>query len=213
MATPQIRIDEMLGGISVFNLALNVAGIINNKKNVALYIIDDKTGAKQEILTGSKGIIGTVREITTLLGTNTMIMDAEVQQESKLTEQPLETGAVTSDYKIKMPTIVTVTVVLPAQDYQDILAELQQYKDDAQMIYIETKYGNFKNMQIVGIPCRMTVENISRITFSIRFKEVLRASKELVGIAQAYEDQNMVNTGNKYGIELPLSNIGNLGLY
>lgn len=212
MATPQIRIDEMIGGISVFNLALNVAGIINNKKNVALYIIDETTGAKREILTGSSGILGTVREVTTILGSNSIIMDAEVQEESKLTEQPLETGAVTSDYKIKMPTIVTVTVVLPAQDYQDILAELQQYKDDAQMIYIETKYGNFKNMQIVGIPCRMTVENISRITFSIRFKEVLRASKEL-GIAQAYEDQNTVNTGNKYGIEMPLSNIGNLGLY
>lgn len=213
MATPQLRIDEMLGNISVFSLALNVAGIINNKKNVALYIIDEKTGAKKEILTGSKGTIGDVREITTILGTNTMIMDAEVQEESKLTEQPLESGAVTSDYKIKMPTTVTVTVVLPAYDYQDILAELKQYKDDAQMIYIETKYGNFKNMQIVGIPCNMNVENISRITFSIRFKEVLRVKKELTGLAQAYEDQNIVNTGNKFGIQLPLSNIGNLGLY
>lgn len=212
MATPQMRIDEMIGGISVFSLALNVAGIINNKKNVALYIIDEETGAKKEILTGSKGTIGDIREITTILGTNTMIMDAEVQEESKLTEQPLESGAVTSDYKIKMPTTVTVTVVLPAYDYQDILAELKQYKDDAQMIYIETKYGNFRNMQIVGIPCNMNVENISRITFSIRFKEVLRAAKE-IGLAQAYEDQNMVNTGNKFGIQTPLSNIGNLGLY
>lgn len=213
MATPQIRIDEMLGGISVFNLALNVAGIINNKKNVALYIIDEETGAKQEILTGSKGNIGNVREITTILGTNTTIMDAEVQEESKLTEQPLETGAVTSDYKIKMPTTITVTVVLPAQDYQDILAELKQYKDDAQMIYIETKYGNFKNMQIVGIPCRMTVENISRITFSIKFKEVLSVGKEKHPVAKQFADDDTIHTGNKYGIELPSSNMGNLGLY
>lgn len=205
MATPQIRLDEALGSISVFNLALNVAGIINNKKNVALYIIDEFNGAKREILTGSRGILGKVREVTTILGSNSIIMDAEVQEESKLTEQPLETGAVTSDYKIKMPTTISVTMVLPAYDYQDILAELKQYKDDAQMIYIETKYGNFKNMQIVSIPCNMNVENISRITFSIRFKEVIRAEKEKHPVAQQLADYNTINTGNKLGLEMPYS--------
>lgn len=210
MATPQIRIDEALGSISVFNLALNVAGIINNKKNVALYIIDDKTGAKQEILTGSSGVIGKIRDVTTIIGSNSIIMDAEVNEESKLTEQPLETGAVTSDYKIKMPTTITVTMVLPAYDYQDILAELKKYKDDAQMIYIETKYGSFKNMQIVGIPCNMNVENISRITFAIKFKEVLGADKDKKRLAAGLSDYTTVNTGNKLGLELPFFNMGAL---
>lgn len=208
MATPQIRLDEALGSVSVFNLALNVAGIINNKKNVALYIIDEQTGAKKEILTGSNGIIGQIREVTTIVGSNSIIMDAEVQEESKLTEQPLETGTVTSDYKIKMPTTVTVTMVLPAYDYQDILADLKQYKDDAQMIYIETKYGNFKNMQIVGIPCNMNVENISRITFSIKFKEVLNIDKDIKRVKAALADYTTVNTGNKLGLELPFFNMG-----
>ena len=104
MATPQINADELLGSVSVFNLALNVAGIIDKKKNVALYIIDDKTGAKKEILTGATGIIGQLNQITTIVPTSSTIMDAEIRQESKLTEQPLETGAITSDYKIKMPT-------------------------------------------------------------------------------------------------------------
>lgn len=209
MATPQITIDESFGNISLFNLALNVAGIINNKKNVALYIINKETGAKQEILTGSSGILGQVREITTMVGTNSAIIDAEIRQESKLTEQPLETGAVTSDYKIKMPTQVSVRMALPAVDYQDILAELQQYKDDAQMIYIETKQGSYKNMQITEIPCTLNVDNIDRVTFTIRFKEVLLA-EPINNIATAlFADQDTISTGNKLGLDMPF-NLGRM---
>lgn len=202
MATPQIEMDELIGSISVFNLALNVAGIINNKKNVALYIIDEKTGKKQEILTGASGILGQVRDITTMIGTNSAIIDAEIRQESKLTEQPLETGAVTSDYKIKMPTQISVRIALPAVDYQDILEELQQYKDDAQMIYIETKQGSYKNMQITEIPCPLNVDNIDRVTMTIRFKEVL-LSEPINNIATAsVSDMDTISTGNKVGIEI-----------
>ena len=209
MATPQITIDESFGNISLFNLALNVAGIINNKKNVALYIINEKTGKKQEILTGTSGILGQVREITTMVGTNSAIIDAEIRQESKLTEQPLETGAVTSDYKIKMPTQVSVRIALPAVDYQDILAELQQYKDDAQMIYIETKQGSYKNMQITEIPCTLNVDNIDRVTFTIRFKEVLLA-EPINNIATAlFADQDTISTGNKLGLDMPF-NLGRM---
>ena len=54
----------------------------------------------------------------------------------------------------------------------------------------------------------MNVENISRITFSIKFKEVIRAEKDKHPIAAALADYTTVNTGNKLGLELPFFNMG-----
>lgn len=196
--------ENELGGISVFNLSLEVAGLLINKKNVALYIInDDKKNTinkefKQEILQPIKNAtINKLAQVTGLFEANTVYMSAEINQNSKLMEHPVEDGTVCADYKVKMPTEITVKVTLPAQQYEDILNELQEYKDKGQMIYIETKFGNFRNMQIISIPVQLTVENISRITFSIKFREVLLPRRTDYIETLEEQDKNTISSGTK----------------
>lgn len=171
-STPQISIDNLIPNVSVFNLALNVAGIINNKKNVAIYILDEQTGGKVDILAGA---FGALSNITNILGQSPIIENAEIIETSKLAEHPLEDGKVTADTKVKMPTEITLKVVMPAVNYQDYIATIKEIKDKNQPLYVETKYGVFDNMQIVGIPVSLNVENISNITFSLKLREVLVA--------------------------------------
>jgi hypothetical protein len=170
-STPQIAIDNLIPNVSVFNLALNVAGIINNKKNVSIYTLDEK-GIKTDILEGKFGILS---NLTNILGQSPIIENAEIIETSKLAEHPLEDGKVTADTKVKMPTEITVKIVMPAVNYQDYISAIKEIKDNNIPLYVETKYGVFDNMQIVGIPVSLTVENISNITFTLKLREVLVA--------------------------------------
>lgn len=203
MVTPQQTIDSLIPGISVFNLALNVAGIINNKKNVALYILNETTGAKTNILerSGWRGTVGNYTNVV-FVG-NPVIMNAEIKESAKLAEHPLEDGKVRADNKIILPVEISVKIVLPATDYKDFLAKIREYKNNNQPIYVETNFGSYKNMQIVGIPCELNVENVSRITFTLQLKEVLQAPDVSMFTAATVEnvsDSNTVNTGLKTGI-------------
>lgn len=203
----QTDIDSLLGGgVSVFNLALNVAGIINNKKNVALYVIDEKTGKKTNILEGSLGRLSGITSLASKIDDSGIVLSAEVIEDCKLTEHPLENGEVLADNKVKMPTEINVQITLPTQDYKDKLALLKKYKDENQMIYIETKFGSYANMQIVNMPCTMNTENINRLTFNVRFRQVLIAEQD-VAVPENVNDSDTVNTGTQTGILKTLSSV------
>lgn len=206
MATPQIRIDSLIPGVSVFNLALNVAGIINNKRNVALYILDETNGGKQgkqDILANTSfGSFASIGQYTDIFGQSASIIDAEILETSKLTEHPLENGQVKADSKIQMPAEISVKIALPATEYKDTLEKIKEYRLNNQPIYIETKYGVFKNMQIVNIPCTLNAQNVNRVTFTLKFKQVLVA-QDVGGMTNNTvanpTDATTQNTGLKTG--------------
>lgn len=202
----QTEIDGLISGVSVFNLALNVAGIINNKKNVALYVIDEKTGKKTNILEGSLGRLSGVTNLASKIDDMGVVMSAEVVEDCKLTEHPLENGQVLADNKVILPTEINVQITLPAQDYKDKLATLKKYKDENKMIYIETKFGSYPNMQIVSIPCSMNINNINRLTFNVKFREVLVSGQNVV-VPENVADSDTINTGTQSGILKSLSSV------
>lgn len=222
----QTEIDGLISDVSVFNLALNVAGIINNKKNVALYIIEEEhkgTGntvfvgnfegessttilKKINILEGSLGRLSGVTNLASKIDDMGVVMSAEVVEDCKLTEHPLESGQVLADNKVIMPTEINVQITLPAQDYKDKLALLKKYKDENQMIYIETKFGSYFNMQIVSIPCSMNTNNINRLTFNVKFREVLVSGQNVV-VPENVADSDTINTGTQSGITKTLSSV------
>jgi len=210
-STPQIAIDNLIPNVSVFNLALNVAGIINNKKNVSIYTLDEATGAKTDILAGA---FGALSNITNILGQSPVIENAEIIETSKLAEHPLEDGKMTADTKVKMPTEIAVKIVMPAVNYQDYISAIKNIKDDNIPLYVETKYGVFDNMQIVGIPVNLTVENISNITFTLKLREVLVAkdlTKMTAETVSNVSDSTTKKTGLKVGVTKALNTIATIG--
>lgn len=202
----QTNIDSLISGVSLFNLALNVAGIINNKKNVALYVIDEKTQRKTNILEGALGSLSGVTGVAGKIDDSGVIMNAEVIEDCKLTEHPLENGKVLADNKIILPTEINVQITLQAQDYKDKLSLLKKYKDENQMIYVETKFGGYKNMQIVNMPCNMNFANINRLTFNVKLREVLIMGEQ-TPIPENVSDSDTINTGTQTGILQPLNSV------
>ena len=220
----QTDIDSLVGKISVFNLALNVVGIINNKKNVAIYVgeengtkvgnnvaVSNSTYVKpmmEDILEGSLGRISSITGNSSVLANKIddtgVIMSADVIENSKLTEHPLEDGKVLADNKVKLPTEIDVQITLPATEYQDRLDKIKQYRDDNTMLTVKTKLGVYKNMQIVSIPCKLNVENISRVTFNLKLREVIVAEDLTNMSVDTVEDVSNATTqdiGYKTGSE------------
>lgn len=197
MSNIQTDIDSLVGGVSVFNLALNVAGIINNKRNVSLYIIDK--GQKINILEGSLAILSGITSVAGMIDDSGVIMSAEVIENSKLAEHPLENGKVLADNKIHLPTEIDVRIVLQAKDFKDKLEQIKEYKNNNQMLYVETKFGSYKNMQIVSIPCSLNVDNVSRVTFNLKLREALVSSKKLEVTSSNVADSDTYNIGEVSG--------------
>lgn len=200
----QTDIDGLIGGISVFSLALNVAGIINNKKNVALYTINEQTGAKEDILE-SGSILGNIDRYSGLIGITPAIIDAEITETCRLAEHPLENGRVRADNKIIMPTEIVVKIALPAEQYEDIWNNIKELKDKNTMIWVQTKNEIYKNMQIIAMPFSLNVNNVSRITFSLRLKEVLESQTYTIVKTAGVADVDTVSIGEVSGKETSLS--------
>ena len=209
----QTDIDSLIGGVSVFNLALNVAGIINNKKNVAIYVIEEneensatKQIKKTNILEGSLGRLGGMTNLASKIDGSGFIMSADIVEQSKLTEHPLEDGKVVADNKVKMPTEITVRITLQSTDYKDKLDMLKKYKDGTQMLYVETKFGGYMNMQIVSMPCNLNATNVSRLTFEVRLREVL-VLQDMAKQTANENDANTIDTGTMTGITKTLNSV------
>lgn len=202
----QTDIDSLIGNVSVFNLALNVAGIINNKKNVALYILDETTGQKTNILEGSLGRLGGMTNLASKIDGSGFIMSADIVEQSKLTEHPLEDGKMLADNKVKMPTEITVRITLQSIDFKDKLNLLKKYKDDNQMLYVDTKFGGYMNMQIVSMPCNLNATNVSRLTFDVKLREVLVLEDKTKKTANE-SDSNTIDTGTMTGITQTLNSV------
>lgn len=200
----QTDIDGLIGGISVFSLALNVAGIINNKKNVALYTKNEQTGANEDILE-SGSILGNIDRYSGLIGVTPAIIDAEVTETCRLAEHPLENGRVRADNKIIMPTEIVVKIALPAEQYEDIWNHIKELKDKNTMIWVQTKNEIYKNMQIIAMPFSLNVNNVSRITFSLRLKEVLESQTYAIAKTAGVADVDTVSIGEVSGKATNLS--------
>lgn len=196
----QTNIDNLLGNISVFNLALNTAGILNNKKNIALYTLNETTGAKENILENGS-LLGTIDKYTSLVGITPAIIDAEISETCKLAEHPLEDGKIRADNKIQMPTEITVKIALPALQYEDVWNKIQELKRNNTMILVQTKTGNYENMQIVAIPFSLNVNNVSRVTFTLRLRQVLVAEIGAVVKTAGEADTDTFSVGTVTGTE------------
>lgn len=197
----QTDTDSLIKDVSVFNLALNVAGIINNQKNVAIY--EQIAGKKgKNILEGSLGALSGITGLASMIDDTGVVMSADIIENSKLAEHPLENGKVYADNKILLPTEINIQITLQAQDYKDKLSDIKNYKDDNTMLRVESKFGIYRNMQIVEIPCTLNVDNVSRVTFSIKLREVLVAqNKVATATTEGIADSDTYNIGEKTGTE------------
>ncbi|MDR0675978.1 MAG: hypothetical protein LBF97_02935, partial [Elusimicrobiota bacterium] len=180
--------------ISPLNLLLNSAGILNNKV-VKIYKTQSEDTKKMIALQKIEKLRNKLDGENELAQTQEILqelqfLEASVIDESKITEHPIEDGSIVSDYKIQLPIEINLTAVMPSanignygynlnlldgarfNNWRKIYQELKDLKTSQDKLIIKTKSDSYFNMILVGIPHDEKVENVNRLVFTLKFKEV-----------------------------------------
>lgn len=171
--------------MSVFspNLIFNAAGFFLSQKAVAIYktynenkeqripVLDNLINTNQALF-GLGGDIEEVLSGTTLIA-ETSIRNADVNTECQIMEYPIETGVRIADHIVFQPTEIAMSIVFPAILYGSVYSELQSLYANSTKLIILTKARIYRNMVLQGIPHDERPQNINRLIFNLRFKEII----------------------------------------
>lgn len=103
-----------------------------------------------------------------------IIIDADITEDSKIMDSPVESGIMISDHKINNPKEITLNCVLPIEKWEDAYKELYFWflQSGKKFLMIQTKADVYPNMQLVALPHKETPETVSRLFFELRFREI-----------------------------------------
>ena len=149
---------------SVLNLALNALGYVLKDKPVALY-----TDGGQEVLADAA------------------IISCKVNDQSKLMEHPIESGAKISDHKVFEPRSMELTVALTSDGYDTEYAELFDLYRECAILSLQTKVQVYNNLQIASIPHEEKVTTMNRLIFNISLKEAIVVTPQFVASQTSYK--------------------------
>lgn len=107
-------------------------------------------------------------------------MDAKIETESKLTQHPLETGAIVSDHLIVQPTIITISMMIPVE-YSILLTTLDNYLQTGAAVMILTKDSVYSDMVLVGKPHIEQPDKMDFLNAQLRFQQITIAAMSGAG--------------------------------
>lgn len=120
---------------------------------------------------------------------------ASVKPESKIMEHPVETGATITDHIIILPTEIELSLLLNSADYPNVYQTIQQIKDNATLLTVQTKTGIYPNQLIMSIPHEEDPALYTAITVSMKLKQVLFSSPQYNIVPRRPKDTVPVDKG------------------
>jgi hypothetical protein len=96
---------------------------------------------------------------------------AVIKPDSKVMEHPLETGASTIDHRIILPIEIELALIMQANVYRDVYAQIKQLFLNAELLTIATKASTYPNMLISSMPHEEQVEVYDAIIIELKFRE------------------------------------------
>lgn len=202
--SPVLDVYEFVSRKGLLSLGLNVAGLLENQKNVSVWL----DGA--EVLTGNfianafnDEDTQNTRRVSSVLGLNAVILDLDVSETSKIMEHPIESGAVIADHKITNPVELRLRLTMPHYQYKPVIEELRRYWKEGTKLSVHAKSHIYNNMVICDLPHQEKPENVSRLTFDIRLKQALVVAPQYIRLPKKAVKQPKNSDTVKSGQKLP----------
>jgi len=137
------------------------------------------------------------------------ILSIDVLEDSKIMDNPVETGIVISDHRIRNPLEITVRCALSEDDWDSTYRELRRYytQTGTDFLTIKAKADVYANMQLIALPHKETPDSVTRLFFDLRFRSILFVTPSYVDMPlKAVEkpaDAKTVDAGQKESIPPP----------
>lgn len=136
-------------------------------------ILEEMIAANQltELFTGFG--LGELSEINGFNAFGISYLNATVNQTSDLCTHPVESGGIITDNAIINPLKATVNIAMPTFYYTRIYDNLLSYYTGKRKIMLQTKFGFYKNLVLVGIPHTLDNKDVDRIPIKLELQEVI----------------------------------------
>lgn len=98
-------------------------------------------------------------------------LKAEVSEDSKIFEHPLEDGTEIVDHRVVLPVEIELSLILSSFDYQDVYQEIKQIFIDADLLIVSTRSGTYENQIIESMPHVETSDVYSGLIMTLKTKQ------------------------------------------
>jgi hypothetical protein len=167
--------------------------------DISTTITNLRKNSQSEILTGTGRNPAVNTAVNALLPSiQAAILDAKINESSKVPEHPLEDGSVIADNYVINPVEITIRLACSSYTLVKIEKEIDDLFRNKDFVSIRTKGGIYNDMVLQNKPRELTSENVDRVVFDLHFKQILTMYKSQVtqmtkeNIAKA-DDANTVN--------------------
>lgn len=97
---------------------------------------------------------------------------AMVNEDSKVMEHPVETGATITDHSIILPVEIELSLILKKEEYRNTYQQIKRLFKERTLLTVQTKTDSYQNMLIQKIPHDEDPELFDVIALAISLKEV-----------------------------------------
>ena len=135
------------------------------------------------------------------LFTAAAVMKANVGPSSKIMDHPLEDGSPVSDYKVILPIVMELALLVDSQDFDFTYAQITDAFQDSTFLTVRTNADTFDDMVIEAMPHDETPEMYGMLAISLRLREInlITVQYQALPASQVEQptDQSTINRGEQ----------------
>lgn len=124
-------------------------------------------------------------------------MKISVRQTLKAMEHPLENGEITTDYRVLNPVEIEIPIKTQGLYYRGVYHEIEQLYKKSELLTIQTRTRNYRNMVIIEMPHEQVPAEYDVISMNLRFKQIRIVQKEGDYAPASSSDKNLEILGYK----------------
>ena len=99
-------------------------------------------------------------------------LKANVRENSRLLDHPIETGQVITDYSIVLPIEIEIPIIMEALYYADTYQQIRSLYLSKELLTVQTLTENYSNMVIAEMPHAEKPEMFDAISMLLKFREI-----------------------------------------
>lgn len=93
-------------------------------------------------------------------------------------DHPIESGQKITDYKITLPIEINMPCIVSSSNYRETYHEIYDLFNKSELLTIQTRVRNYKNMILSAIPHEQDPERYDVITINLNFKQIIIVGQE-----------------------------------
>lgn len=113
--------------------------------------------------------------------TSVQFTEGGIDNDLKLMDHPLESGAIITDHEVFNPQKASLTVIVDDDDVSS-LAEINEYFHDGTLLTIKAKGEMYPNMVICAKPYKVSSNYFNKTVYTLSFRTVQFAETQYVKI-------------------------------